>query len=302
MKTLLPVVLLVFSVMLFSVQGSATESKGGDYAGSEACVGCHDKQAQALSKSVHWKKAVKGSPMNDQGCESCHGPGAAHVQAGGGKGVGGLMTFAKNEPAAGKSEACLRCHEDSKELVSWNLGRHKTMDVSCDSCHAVHAGGKHLVKASEPSLCLTCHTEVRNQLNRQSHHPVREGKVRCTDCHTPHGGFGEKMIRADSTADLCYKCHADKRGPFAFEHPPVVENCLTCHQVHGSNHDNLLTAKPPRLCQACHTNSGHNNRPYSFQNSFSGSATGSKPRFIAKGCVNCHGNIHGSNRSEFFER
>jgi hypothetical protein len=30
-------------------------------------------------------------------CEACHGPGEAHSAAGGGKGVGGLITFAKND-------------------------------------------------------------------------------------------------------------------------------------------------------------------------------------------------------------
>jgi DmsE family decaheme c-type cytochrome len=296
------VVLLVLGALLLSALAWSADKNSANFAGSDACVSCHDKQAQSIAKSVHWKKAIKGVPVNVQGCESCHGAGAAHVDKGGGKGVGGLVNFAKDEPAEMKSKRCLQCHSDSKEIMAWNLGKHQTAGISCVDCHTVHSGTKRSLKASEPALCLSCHGDVRSQMNKQSHHPVSEGKVKCTDCHTPHGGFGNKMIRAESVADLCYKCHTDKRGPYAFEHPPVVENCLTCHDVHGSNHDNLLVAKPPRLCQTCHVNSGHNNRPYSVQNSFGGGATGSKPRFIAKGCVNCHGNIHGSNRSEFFER
>ena len=48
------------------------------------------------------------------------------------------------------------------------------------------------------------------------------------------------MIKADSVNDLCYKCHAEKRGPYAFEHPPFPENCLNCHEIHGSNLSEFL--------------------------------------------------------------
>ena len=34
-----------------------------------------------------------------------------------------------------------------------------------------------------------------------------------------------------------------------FEHTPVRENCLNCHQPHGSNYENLLIVARPRLCQ-----------------------------------------------------
>jgi DmsE family decaheme c-type cytochrome len=294
--------LLVFSILLFYGPVWSAESSSANFAGSDTCISCHDKQGQTISRSIHWKKAIKGAPVNAQGCESCHGSGADHVDKGGGKGIGGLITFAKNEPNDAKAKKCLQCHGDSKEMTTWNLGKHQSAGLSCDSCHTAHSGTKRSLKASEPVLCLTCHGDVRSKLNKQSHHPIYEGKVSCTSCHTPHGSFANKMIRSESVADLCYKCHTDKRGPYAFEHPPVAENCLTCHDVHGSNHENLLVARPPRLCQECHAGNGHNNRPYSFQNSVQGQATGSKPRFIAKGCVNCHGNIHGSNRSEFFER
>jgi DmsE family decaheme c-type cytochrome len=296
------VFLLTFGILLFYEPVWSAEGGSANSAGIDGCVTCHDKQTQSIGRSIHWKKAIKDAPINGQGCDSCHGPGAAHMEKGGGKGVGNLVTFSKNESSDRKSRKCLQCHGDSKEMTAWSLNKHRTADISCDNCHTVHGRGKRSLKASEPALCLSCHGDIRSKVNKQSHHPVYEGKVKCTDCHTPHGAFGNKMTRAESVADLCYRCHGDKRGPYAFEHPPVVENCLTCHEVHGSNHDNLLVAKPPRLCQTCHAGSGHNNRPYSFQNSFTGSATGSKPRFIAKGCVNCHGNIHGSNRSPFFER
>jgi DmsE family decaheme c-type cytochrome len=292
--------MLIFSFPTFFAFGAA-EKKDGSYAGAGICQECHVEQTKSMSKTPHWKKAIKDSPVANRGCESCHGPGTTHVSEGGGT-TKGLITFGKKETAKQKSGACLVCHQNSKEMTFFDMGVHKQNDVTCVDCHTVHNSAVHNLKTTQPDLCLTCHKNMRSQLNRQAHHPIKEGKVKCTDCHTPHGGFGPKMIRADSTPDLCYKCHAEKRGPFAFEHPPVAENCLTCHQPHGSNHENLLTSKSPRLCQSCHATSGHNNRPYSFQNRLGGKATSSQNRFVGQGCLNCHGNIHGSNRSPFFVR
>ncbi len=293
---------VLVSLAVLAAPPARGQDKAPAYVGVEACKDCHDVQYGTYAKSIHAKNAIPGSPGASQGCESCHGPGGAHVEGGGGAGVGGLRSFGPRESAELKSAPCLGCHGDSKALNFWDMGAHKSRGVACTDCHSLHTG-RRMLKNPEPSLCLPCHREVRTQINRQSHHPIAEGKVKCTDCHQPHGAFGKKMLRADSTPDLCYTCHQEKRGPFAFEHPPVAENCATCHQVHGSNHDYLLQAKPPQLCQACHnTGLGHTSRAYTLQHGFGGSATGNKNKFFAQGCLNCHGDIHGSNRSDLFLR
>jgi DmsE family decaheme c-type cytochrome len=110
------------------------------------------------------------------------------------------------------------------------------------------------------------------------------------------------MIKADSVNELCYKCHAEKRGPYAFEHMPVPENCLSCHEVHGSNHTRLLVRRVPLLCQSCHNVEGHPSQPYTNLHSFTGPATIGKNRFFGRSCLNCHGNIHGSSLSDHFFR
>lgn len=287
--------LLVFPVSAATGKDTAAPAEGS------SCLACHEKEVSSIGKTLHWKKAVKGSPYGDKGCISCHGSGAAHMSAEGGT-TKDLITFSNKDTAQQKSGVCLSCHSSSRELAFWDSGKHKQHDVACIDCHAVHgaAPGKSL-KMRQPDLCITCHKEVRGQMNKQSHHPIQEGKVKCSDCHSPHGSAGPNMIREASAPDLCYKCHAEKRGPFAFEHPPVAENCGTCHKVHGSNHENLLTSKATRLCQGCHTPNGHNNRPYNYQMRFDGSAT-SKNRFVGQGCLNCHGDIHGSNRSPYLVR
>jgi predicted CXXCH cytochrome family protein len=57
------------------------------------------------------------------------------------------------------------------------------------------------------------------------------------------------MLKHETVNQQCYSCHADKRGPFVFSHPPVEENCLTCHTPHGSSHGKLLADKAPNLAR-----------------------------------------------------
>jgi DmsE family decaheme c-type cytochrome len=133
-------------------------------------------------------------------------------------------------------------------------------------------------------------------LYRTSHMPQREGKVTCSDCHNPHGSTQgtEHMIRGTSINDNCYKCHAEKRGPFLWEHAPVREDCTNCHDAHGSTNEYMLKIQRPKLCAECH---GFDHGTGLLNNQFQ--------RYIFnKGCGNCHVKIHGSNHPSgaFFER
>jgi DmsE family decaheme c-type cytochrome len=126
-----------------------------------------------------------------------------------------------------------------------------------------------------------------------SHHPVIEGKVKCSDCHNTHGTQTKGMLTAESVTQLCYKCHTDKRGPFIWEHPPVAEDCTICHTPHGSRHETLLAEKVTNLCQNCHDNSSHHDDAYDADAGFGGSA--SSNRFRGRACLECHKAIHGTN-------
>ena len=281
----------VLSVVFLFTRVPAVSTDTG-YAGVEACKGCHEGYYDSYMRTPHGKKAIAGSPAAQFGCESCHGSGSEHVSKGGGKGVA-IYGFDKKLDAKERSAKCLACHEDAQHLISWNMSKHKSNGIGCTDCHSMHAGIGKGLKLGQPELCFDCHKDIRMQTNKQSHHPVREGKITCTDCHDTHGTFGPKMLRADTVNELCYKCHAEKRGPFRFEHPPVEANCLNCHAVHGSNHNSLLVRKTPQLCQSCHEASFHPSTPYTNADSFTASQPSNK--MIARACMNCHTNIHGSN-------
>ena len=291
MKKILFLLGFLSAVFLFTHVPSSVSADTG-YAGVEACKGCHDTYYDSYMQTPHGKKAISGSPAAQFGCESCHGSGSEHVTKGGGKGVA-IFGFGKNLDAKERSAKCLACHEDSQHLVFWNMSKHKSNGIACTDCHSQHAGSGKSLKLSQPDLCFNCHKDIRMQTNKQSHHPIREGKIRCTDCHDTHGTFGAKMLRADTVNELCYTCHAEKRGPFRFEHPPVEASCLNCHVVHGSNHNSLLVRKTPQLCQSCHEGSFHPSTPYTNADGFAAQQPSNK--MIARACMNCHTNIHGSN-------
>lgn len=257
------------------------------YVGSEKCKECHAEVAAMHAKSLHAKAwASKGGSY---GCESCHGPAGNHVNN---PSKETIITFGKESKlsAEAQSAQCLSCHAATKDVSLWDMGRHKKEGVACASCHAIHKGAS--PKVNEPEVCFTCHKDIRSLVNKQSHHPIVEGKVKCSDCHNPHGSLSHGMIRADNPNQLCYKCHADKRGPYLWEHPPVEENCTNCHNPHGSKTAKLVTEKVPNLCQNCHDGSRHPTTVYDATKGFG--QTGKAAQFYGRSCLNCHGFIHGS--------
>jgi DmsE family decaheme c-type cytochrome len=292
--------------------------------GADICRGCHEEKAASYDASVHGQKGNMKGPANAGECSTCHGDGTAHVAAGGGRGVGGMKNpSSESVSAEEKSQICLACHDTNRNLAYWDSGRHKKNDVSCNNCHSVHGttsgNNDKMLKSGGPSIspyvttvrqltyetCNTCHKDKKAQILKTSHHPIVEGKVKCSDCHNPHGALSPAMVKGDSVNELCGTCHAEKRGPFINEHPPVAENCLVCHTPHGSNHAKLLEQSLPRLCQDCHDGASHLGQIWSAKDAFargtgvtSGNptpVTPNSPRAITRSCLNCHTQIHGSN-------
>lgn len=292
-------------VFLWALNAQKSAEGNAGYAGSESCKSCHEDRFEGYTKSPHGIKGDPRTPAARQTCETCHGPGAAHVNAGGGKGVGGILPLSprSSTPTEKKNAQCLQCHAGSTGGLAltralWEGSAHETRGVACTNCHSVHAGyPRNLSKPTQPEVCTQCHKQIKAQIQKPSRHPIKEGKVQCSDCHNPHGTVTEKLISANSVNEKCYTCHAEKRGPFLWEHAPVTENCLTCHTPHGSSHDKLQVAKRPYLCQTCHSNSRHPGTLYGLSTTTAGQSVyrASSNRLFYRSCQNCHSQIHGSN-------
>jgi DmsE family decaheme c-type cytochrome len=243
------------------------------------CADCHQEAVDAYAETRHARAFRLGGA--DGSCESCHGPRSKHVED-----PGDEIPFLQLPPAA-QSAICQQCHQGGAQL-HWPGSAHQHAELSCSSCHHVmerRSDRALLAREDTTETCMSCHGEVRGQMMRPSRHPVREGRMDCASCHQPHGSTAPAMMRGNSVNEGCYSCHADKRGPYLWEHAPARESCLTCHDAHGSNHRNLLAAKDPFLCLQCHSYGGHVNLPrYDRVSNPYGS-----------GCVNCHTSVHGSN-------
>jgi DmsE family decaheme c-type cytochrome len=301
-----------------------TETTPAGYAGTSTCAGCHQSAAESVSKTVHSGTydempgaALKNSSTSS--CDGCHGSGKAHAEAE----LEAERTDTKN-PQAKKlifnflakdttpemiNQRCLTCHANGPAHINSPNSFHRLNDVSCISCHSPHHAtiSEKLLIKDQPALCYGCHLQQRAQFNMPFRHRVNDGLIKCTDCHDQHGTAGawesDHLVRQVRTSDSgdyrCFKCHADKQGPFVFAHAAVkVEGCATCHLPHGGANPHMLKySNVNLLCLQCHTaaafghTSGTGFPVMDAQNSTQQQA-----------CTLCHVKIHGSNFSNLLFR
>ena len=268
-----------------------------ELAGSELCAQCHEDLYKNFEKTPHWKTTFdKRGEAGGEGCETCHGPGRAHIE---GQGDPAKIFGFKKVAASKIVERCLACHQYGEEHSNFLRSAHKTSDVSCLDCHSAHhfAEKQFLLRRTQPQLCYSCHQETIAEFSRPFHHRVNEKLVRCTDCHNQHGGVPPAQLRSTATQDsVCLKCHTEKAGPFVFEHAPLrSEGCQSCHVPHGSQNPRLLTRSQVNLlCLECHT--------VSFGSMTRDAAGFHDQSAQFQACTLCHTAIHGSNFSRSFLR
>ena len=191
---------------------------GATYIGSKECEQCHDEIYRGFRTADHALLTLGGPNALNAGCESCHGPASLHAESGG----------------------------EVKPPYSFSAGR--------PAANTYGANVTTPVPRATDTVCFQCHADVRGQFNLPSHHPVPEGRMSCTACHSPHKGFahigGSTALRSqDST---CLQCHPAQRGPYVFEHEAMHEGCTSCHGAHGTVNAKMLTVRDANLCLKCH--------------------------------------------------
>ena len=220
--------------------GKYVEIAGATRVGADTCANCHAENSTAFRHAYHAQQGLE--------CEDCHGNGSLHVEGGGDKSK--IVNFEQRSPTDANG-VCLGCHAQNAQVRHWINSSHYVNKVRCTDCHQVHPkdwqaatervraldtstrGRPGMVEQVSPEssiairpraetndACLKCHETQRAQGSLPYHHPYREGKITCVNCHDPHGGALGKNLRSSNINELCLTCHAQYRGPFAYQHPP----------------------------------------------------------------------------------
>jgi predicted CXXCH cytochrome family protein len=178
------------------------------------CVGCHATALPEHGKGIRPEPRFFGV-----GCESCHGPGKAHVDAVNAGKLNDLHMEDLGKIAPTKlNDLCGRCHRTAKNVdldtVEVNLTQRfqpyallrsrcrtgSNEPLSCLYCHDPHTNASKEMKRYE-AVCLTCHTSPAGSANNLvpiSAVDKRSGKV----CPV-------------NARDGCIGCHMRQRTAFA---------------------------------------------------------------------------------------
>jgi DmsE family decaheme c-type cytochrome len=286
-----------------------------------ACTDCHaahQEPEDGHAQQTHPERRVAAHSHGSLGaaaqdlCYKCHGDMAHLKQIAGPHQIGGPNGFQCNDchdphgmiRDSSRRDLCLSCHDTSSPTMAWHSSLHGVAGVACTDCHHPHPrpDARHTrdirhatvsrperlpMSVQQPETCYKCHPKIFGMTAMPSHHPIREGKMVCSDCHDAHGQ-AEKGLREPTLNQVCFRCHAEKQGPFAYDHPPVTEDCSICHEAHGTVNDDLLRQPATFLCLRCH--SGHR----SDHRQLDGTGAAVMQRALYGDCTLCHSHVHGS--------
>jgi hypothetical protein len=248
------------------------------FSGTCTGAGCH---------SVNWRgnqdsakvgyEAVQTDVYQEVQCESCHGPGFAHVQDPSVDAMRPVPSINVTDDPTLEDRSCSGCHRGGagpdghhNYLKEWKSSRHgqlreeQASETNCQPCHeakgALRAWG---INTTYKELG----TDVLMPQN-------------CVVCHDPHGTASDAsgnplpgQLRYSIASpvlqeNLCTKCHGrvdraapnptSSRGPHGVQGPVLLGEAG--YFPPGSSYDTLQiltthgSTANPRLCAGCHVN------------------------------------------------
>ncbi len=236
----------------------------------KTCSTCH-----TMIEQVH-KKVIRGELWREKpglmpACTDCHSP----------------HEIRKKEVAEGMSDdGCLKCHKDSKPIVSEDDLDHSVHDkIPCVRCHS-DVTPKHERPCDTAGRvdCSNCHAQQFEAFSESTHGQLYSKKdpaaPYCTDCHGDHKILSKN--EADSPTSrmkipvLCAQCHGEGK-----KQKDVVTPYLAGTHGKGLMEKGLISAA---VCTDCHTT--HNELPASNPQS------SINPANLTLTCAECHRGIY----------
>ncbi len=228
------------------------------------CESCHSvTQLGNAQDAPAGHETTEDTRYYDVQCESCHGPGLAHVQA-----PDATQPFAPVAVGVDLSTGCGECHNGTHHpfVEEWAQSGHGavvTSAASRDACAPCHTGEDALIAFGVNADYL----EKPDVLGSTTEHLA----ITCAVCHDPHAADHGGQLRypidePNEEENLCMKCHHKRgvpdfttfRGPHSPEGPvllgyggwwpPGMTFADEIVSSHGSPERN------PRLCAGCHVN------------------------------------------------
>lgn len=210
---------LDLTVGINSKPGNLLEAAGRrmDESDSRNCFGCHTTGAR-VANSLQLRSYEPGVQ-----CESCHGPGGAHIDSiRDGKPAPGSIRALKGMDPQETNEFCGVCHRTWETVMTMGLRginnarfppyrltnspcfSLEDRRIACTACHDPHQaliiGDK-----SYDSKCTACHNEGNASLKKKT---CPKGKEACTSCHMPrieteeaHHAFRDHWFRVVRAKD-----------------------------------------------------------------------------------------------------
>jgi hypothetical protein len=157
------------------------------------CFGCHTTGAR-IGGTLQLKDFEPGVQ-----CESCHGPGANHVEAvSAGKPITGTIRALGNMSPDQSNEFCGTCHRTFQTVAAMGI---KGINTARFPAYRI---------TSSPCFSLD------------------DRRIACTSCHDPHGGLVSDDKYYDSK---CISCHNNSAGKNAVGKvcPVATQSCTSCH-------------------------------------------------------------------------
>ncbi len=256
------ILLILFGLALFCVYSFGAEAyKHPKEDARKKCSICHD---------MGEGKPYVHRPVRSGACSSCHN------------------VYGKTKNLLRTSipiDVCVLCHSDKRRLVKNVITNvHPPVKQDCTNCHDPHAGDRQFrLKADKrKDLCLGCHIEKKEWIEsvKNKHGAIDLVDGGCFYCHDPHYTGRKKMLRFDTTRDLCLSCHnrqlrreedgailpnmAEYLSKNKKWHGPIIKGeCTGCHNPHGSNNSRMLKRPYPEksttkfkqesyVCFKCH--------------------------------------------------